>query len=88
MVELLKQGVSKPLVMEKQVSILYAGVNGFIDDIEPSNVVKFEIEFHQFMENKYSNILNNIKDKNKIDDEIQKELENAIEEFKTIFNAN
>jgi len=88
MVELLKQGVSKPLVMEKQVSILYAGVNGFIDDIEPANVVKFENEFHVFMDSKHSSILEAIRAKNKVDDEIQAALENAIEEFKTIFKAN
>lgn len=40
MVELLKQGVNKPLVIQKQVAILYAGVNGFIDDIDPSDIVK------------------------------------------------
>ena len=88
MVELLKQGVSKPLVMEKQVTILYAGVNGFIDDIEPADVVKFENEFHAFIESKHSSILEGIKTKNKVDDEIQTALENAIEEFKTIFKAN
>jgi F-type H+-transporting ATPase subunit alpha len=88
MVELLKQGVSKPLVMEKQVTILYAGVNGFIDDIEPANVVNFENEFHTFMETKHSSILEAIKSKNKVDDDIKVSLESAIEEFKTIFKAN
>jgi F-type H+-transporting ATPase subunit alpha len=53
MVELLKQGVNKPLLIEKQVTILYAGVNGFIDDIDPSDIVKFEDEFHTFMEQKH-----------------------------------
>jgi F-type H+-transporting ATPase subunit alpha len=88
MVELLKQGVNKPLVIEKQVCILYAGVNGFIDDIEPSDVVKFENEFHPFIEQKYSNILEDLNMKKKIDDDIKGNLETAINEFKTIFNAN
>jgi F-type H+-transporting ATPase subunit alpha len=87
MVELLKQGVNQPLVIQKQVSILYAGVNGFIDDIDPSDIVKFETEFHAFMEQKYSNILDAIASKTKIDDEIKADLENAINEFKTIFSA-
>jgi F-type H+-transporting ATPase subunit alpha len=88
MVELLKQGVNKPLVIEKQVSIIYAGVNGHLDDIDPKDVVKFENEYHAFIEQKYSNVLEAIKSKKKIDDEVKEQLESAIKEFKTIFNAN
>jgi F-type H+-transporting ATPase subunit alpha len=88
MVELLKQGVNKPLVIEKQVSVLYAGVNGHLDDIDPSDVVKFENEYHVFIEQKYPNILEGIKSKKKIDDELDEQLQAAIKEFKTIFNAN
>jgi F-type H+-transporting ATPase subunit alpha len=87
MVELLKQGVNKPLEIQKQVSILYAGVNGFIDDINPSDIVKFEEAFHVFMAQKHSNVLDSIATKAKIDDDIKVDLENAINEFKTIFNA-
>ncbi len=87
MVELLKQGVNKPLVIQKQVAVLYAGVNGFLDDIDASDVVKFENEFHAFMEQKYSNVLEDIKSKQKVDDDIQSVLETAINEFKTIFKA-
>ncbi len=88
MVELLKQGVNKPLVIEKQVAVLYAGVNGFIDDIEPSDVVKFENEFHEFIESKYSSLLTDLNAKKKIDDDIKEVLETAINEFKTIFKAD
>ncbi len=88
MVELLKQGVNKPLVTEKQVTVLYAGVNGFIDDIDASEVVKFESEFHDFIESKYSSLLTDINAKKKIDDDIKEVLETAINEFKTIFKAD
>ena len=87
MVELLKQGVNKPLVIEKQVTVLYAGVNGFIDDIDPSDVVKFEKEFHEFIDSKYSSLLDDLKAKKKVDDDIKGVLETAINEFKTIFKA-
>jgi F-type H+-transporting ATPase subunit alpha len=87
MVELLKQGVNAPLVIEKQISVLYAGVNGFIDDIDVKDVVKFENEFHAFIEQKYSNILTDLNSKKKIDDDLKEQLESAIKEFKTIFNA-
>ncbi len=88
MVELLKQGVNKPLVIEKQVTILYAGVNGFIDDIKASDVVRFEKEFHEFIESKYSSLITDLKAKQKIDDDIKEVLETAINEFKTIFKAD
>ena len=88
MVELLKQGVNKPLVIEKQATILYAGVNGFIDDIEPSEVVRFEQEFHEFIESKYSSLITDLNAKKKIDDDIKEVLETAINEFKTIFKAD
>jgi len=87
MVEILKQGVNKPLVIEKQVTIIFAGVNGFLDDIDPKDVVKFENEFHMFIEQKYSNILSGLEAKKTIDNEIKEQLTTAIKEFKTIFNA-
>ncbi len=87
MVELLKQGVNKPLAIEKQVSILYAGVNGFLDDIDVNKIVKYEDEFHIFMEQTYESVLNSIAKKTKIDDEIKVELEKAIDEFTTVFKA-
>jgi F-type H+-transporting ATPase subunit alpha len=88
MVELLKQGVNKPLVIEKQQAVLYAGVNGFIDDIDPGDVVRFEEEFHAFIESKYSSIITDLSAKKKIDDDIKAVLETAINEFKTIFKAD
>ncbi|MEA3499014.1 MAG: F0F1 ATP synthase subunit alpha [Campylobacterota bacterium] len=88
MVELLKQGVNKPLVIEKQVTVLYAGVNGFLDDIDPSEIVKFEKEFHEFIESKYSSLITDLNAKKKVDDDIKEVLETAINEFKTIFKAD
>ena len=87
MVELLKQGVNKPLLIQKQISILYAGVNGFLDNINSNDIVKFENEFHVFMDQNYSSVLSDIADNAKIDDKIKSELEKAIEEFKLIFSA-
>ena len=77
MVEILKQGVNKPLVIEKQQTIIYAGVNGFIDDIAAKDVVKFETEFHAFIESKYPSIITDLNAKKKIDDDIKEVLENC-----------
>lgn len=87
MVEVLKQGVNKPLVIEKQVVVLYAGTKGYLNDVAVKDVVKFENELHAFIAQKYQNILDAIKTKKAIDAETETALKAALEEFKTIFNA-
>ena len=87
MVEVLKQGVNKPLVIEKQIVIIYAGTKGYLNDIAVKDVVRFENELHAFIEQKYSNILDAIKSSQKIDDNTEASLKAALEEFKTVFNA-
>ena len=88
MVEVLKQGVNAPLVIEKQIVILYAGTKGYLNDVAVEDVVKFEGELHAFFEQKYTNILDAIRSKKKIDDETEADLKAALEEFKTVFSAN
>jgi F-type H+-transporting ATPase subunit alpha len=88
MVEILKQPPYAPLPIEKQVAIIFAGANGFLDDLPVKSVTEFEAQFHPFIESKYSSILEGIRTKQKIDDEIKDSLVKAIEEFKTVFNAN
>lgn len=87
MVEVLKQGVNNPLVIEKQICIIYAGTKGYLEDVAVSDVVKFEAELHAFIEQKYANILDDIKSKKKLDDETETALKAALEEFKTVFSA-
>ena len=52
------------------------------------DVVRFEKEFHAFIESKYSTLITDLKAKQKIDDDIKEVLETAINEFKTIFKAD
>jgi len=87
MVEVLKQPPYSPLSIEKQVVIVYAGANGYLDDIEAQNVTKFEAELYPFIEAKYPEILKDIKTKQKIDDEIKAELNKILDEFKTTFEV-
>lgn len=87
MVEILKQGVNKPLAVEKQIVIIYAGTKGYLNDVPTKEVVRFESELHEFFAQKYQNILDAIKTKKVIDNEIETALKSALEEFKTIFNA-
>ncbi len=85
MVEVLKQPPYSPLPIEKQVVIIYAGANGFLDDIDASEVVKFESELHPFIEAKYPNILEAIREEKKLSDKTIELLNTALEEFKSTF---
>ncbi|GAB7021963.1 F0F1 ATP synthase subunit alpha [Salidesulfovibrio brasiliensis] len=87
MVELLKQPQYQPLSVEEQVSVLYAGTRGYMDDIEVESVQKFEAEFLEFMRNAKSDILKDIVEKQQIDDDIEGRLKSAIDEFKKGFSA-
>jgi len=85
MVEVLKQGPYAPVPIEKQVVIIFAGANGYLDDIAASSVTKFEAELMPFMEAKYANILDSIRTEKKISDDTDAELRKAIEDFKASF---
>jgi F-type H+-transporting ATPase subunit alpha len=85
MVEVLKQGPYQPVAIEKQVVIIFAGANGYLDDIAASSVTKFEADLMPFMEAKYANILDAIRNEKKISDDTDGELRKAIEDFKASF---
>ena len=85
--EVLKQPQFAPMPLEKQVIILYAAINGYIDDIPVNKVVDFEADFHKFMETKYPQIGKAIAKEKDISDKTEKALKAAIEEFKKSFSA-
>ncbi len=87
MVEVLKQGPYAPVPIEKQVIMIFAGVKGYLDDIDISAVTKFEAELYPFMDAKYASIVESIRDEKKITDETEVELKKAIEDFKESFSA-
>ncbi len=87
MVEVLKQPPYSPLTAEKQALIIFAGNEGYLDDMPASNVVRFEAELYPFVEASYPQIFENIRATSKIDDETRALMKKAIEEFKASFVA-
>ena len=83
-VEVLKQGVHQPIPVEKQVCIIYALVNGFLDSIEVSDIGRFEKEFYTFLDNERPQILSHIRDTKDLPDTDL--LNEALESFKAVFN--
>ncbi len=87
MVELLKQDQYHPLTVEKQIVSLFAGSNGFVDDIPVAAVRRFDEELLSFMERRFGDLLKIIRDKKVIDEAAKAQMKSAIQEFKAIFKA-
>ena len=85
LVELLKQDQYKPMPFEAQVISLFAGVNGYIDDIPTAQVKAFEAGLLSFMAEKRADISKDLVAKRSIDDALKARLSAAIEEFKKTF---
>jgi F-type H+-transporting ATPase subunit alpha len=82
LVEILKQDQYSPLSIEKQVLIIFAATNGFADDYNESVLGRFEEELYVFAESKFADVIAEVKDKKKIDDDLKLKLENLLNEFK------
>ena len=85
--QLLKQDQFSPLPVEKQVLVIFAGTNGYLDAIEVSEVERFERELVAFAETHAAQLLNKIATKKAIDDEIREGLKKTLSEFKERFAA-
>jgi len=85
MVELLKQGQYEPLTISKQVMIIYAGTNGFLDELPVSSVRKFELGFYKYMDERHNEIVREIEDKKVLSDELKRRLDEALNSFKEEF---
>jgi F-type H+-transporting ATPase subunit alpha len=86
--ELLKQDQFQPLSVEKQVLVLFAGTNGYLDAIDVSECRRYERELLGFVETNYSSILTTIREKKAIDDNLRAEIVKALEAFKERFTVS
>jgi F-type H+-transporting ATPase subunit alpha len=85
LVELLKQGQYEPLSVEKQVLIIFAGTNGFIDDLPLTAIKKYEQELFSFVESKYPDVFADILKKREMDMDLRAKAIKVLEEFKLAF---
>ena len=79
--ELLKQKQYVPIPAEEQVCILYAGVRGFLDKMQTSEIGKFERLFLDHLKTKHAHIIENIKTEKALSDKTNSELKSILEEF-------
>jgi len=87
LVEVLKQPQFEPLPVERQVAIIYAGTNGYLDNIPVPEVRNFETELYRFIESRYPQLFGAIRDKKQLDDQLKSAVDSAVKEFAADFAA-
>jgi len=87
LVEILKQAQYQPLAVERQVAILYAGVNGFLDQVALSDVAAFETELFAFIDGRHPDVFKGIVEKKQLDDQLKAALDGAVKQFTADFTA-
>src|SRR5689334_11335240 len=85
LVEILKQDQYKPLSFSKQIVIIFAGTNGYLDDLEVEQIRSFEAGLLEYVESMSPRLLDSIMEKKTIDDSLKAEIEKTLKEFKQRF---
>jgi F-type H+-transporting ATPase subunit alpha len=88
LVELLKQGQYDPMPVEKQVVSLYAGTNGYLDEIPTEHIQRYEKELLELMDIKHSEVLRTIAEKKDLDADIIEQLKMILKAFTESFKAS
>ena len=83
--EILKQPQYQPMPVQYQVIIIYAATKKYLLDIPVDDILRFEKEFFEFLDTKYSEIPESIKTEKQITDETDAKLQAALKEFKANF---
>ena len=86
--ELLKQNQYVPLSVEKQIVTIFAGTNGYLDDLEISEVLPFEKALYEFMDHSYPTVGRQIAEKKQLDEALRADLKKMLDEFKAKFIAD
>ncbi|WP_188892296.1 F0F1 ATP synthase subunit alpha [Paenibacillus radicis (ex Gao et al. 2016)] len=85
--EILKQGANQPMPVEKQVISIYAAVRGHLDEIPVVDILRFEKEFHAFLDSNHSEIGESIRTKKEMDADTEKAFIEALNKFKKSFSV-
>jgi F-type H+-transporting ATPase subunit alpha len=85
LMEILKQDQYQPLPVEKQVLLIFASANKYLDDIAVSECGRFERELYPFIEANYGGLLKTIREKKALDDAVRADAKTALDAFKERF---
>ncbi len=85
--ELLKQPQFSPLPTEKQIAIIFAGTNGYLDDLRVDQIRAFEDGLYKYLDSSQSALLQDIVTKKTLDDDLKNRLKAALKDYKETFVA-
>jgi len=85
LMEILKQEQYSPLDVADQIMIIYAAANGYLADVGVGKIKKFEKNFYEFVNTQYPSIKRGIHETGQLDEEAEKDLKYALDEYKQIF---
>ncbi len=88
MVEVLKQSQYTPMDVEKQIAVIYAGINGYLDEIEVGHIKEFEEEYLNHLDISHSDLLYMISETGQMDDDCKERLDSVLTEFVSGFKAS
>ncbi len=87
LVEILKQDQYAPLPVEKQIIIIYAATNGYVDKYEVGQLKRYEEQLYSFLDTKKADLLAELREKKDLDDDLKAKLDEALKEFDQVFVA-
>jgi F-type H+/Na+-transporting ATPase subunit alpha len=87
LVEILKQGQYQPLPVEKQVLVIYAANNGYVDQYPVNSIVRYEAELLSFLESRHGQLIEDVRVKKAIDADLDTRIKAALDDFKGQFVA-
>jgi F-type H+-transporting ATPase subunit alpha len=85
LVELLKQPQYEPMPVERQISVIFAGTNGYVDEYDPRALAEYEKQLLSHMETNHQDVLDELRDKKVISDELETKMKKILDDFKGIF---
>jgi F-type H+-transporting ATPase subunit alpha len=88
LVEILKQPQYNPMAVERQVAVIFAVTNGYLDDVDVPHIRKWEHDLLAYLTSSHADVLDDIRTKKALDDDLTKRLSSAIESFKSVFQAD
>src|SRR5262249_2488394 len=87
LVEIMKQGQFSPLPVEKQVLVMYAATNGFLDGLPVATAQRYEKELFSFLEAKHAALLTDLRTKKELTDDVKAKVDAALADFGKLFKA-
>ena len=87
LMEVIKQGVHEPLAVAKQIVIIYAGTNGYLDDLPVNKVRPFEKQLNEALDSTYADFLRLLNKEKAVTDKVKEEMEKLLVDFKRSFKA-